>query len=165
MATPPLEDLVRYMTLAIAGFTICALKPRCASTREAIVRLANCRQAHTRRLSLKFTIQVLIESLEALALSVPVQTIERNCGRIEDVGLRLEEAKAILIGLQEQLVREQLAKHLQSHRPCPSCRRPRNIKGYHSLRFRSAFGDLRLRGPAGCGAPAKIRQPRPATAR
>src|ERR1700682_2730128 len=27
------------------------------------------------------------------------------------------------------------------------CHRPRNIKGYHSLRFRSAFGDLALRSP------------------
>lgn len=54
---------------------------------------------------MKFTIQVLIESPEALPLSVPVQTIERSCCRIEDLGLRLEEAKAILNGLQEQLVR------------------------------------------------------------
>jgi hypothetical protein len=96
---------------------------------------------------MKFTIQVLIESPEALPLSVPVQTIERKCDRVEDVGLRLEEAKAIMMGLQEHLARQQLAKHLQSHRPCPCCHRPRNIKGYHSLRFRSAFGDLRLRSP------------------
>ena len=96
---------------------------------------------------MKFTIQVLIESPEALPLSVPVQTIERSCCRIEDLGLRLEEAKAILNGLQEQLVRQQLAEHLQSHRPCRCCHRPRNIKGYHPLRFRSAFGDLKLRSP------------------
>jgi hypothetical protein len=36
---------------------------------------------------------------------VPVQTIERPCDRIEDVGLRLEEAKSILNGLQDRLVR------------------------------------------------------------
>jgi len=96
---------------------------------------------------MKFTIQVLIESPDALPLSVRVQTIERACDRIEDVGLRLEEAKAILKGVQDQLVRQQLAEHLQSHRPCPCCHRPRNIKGYHSLRFRSAFGDLALRSP------------------
>jgi hypothetical protein len=96
---------------------------------------------------MKFTIQVLIESPDALPLSVPVQTIERACDRIEDAGLRLEEAKAILKGVQEQLVRQQLVEHLQSQRPCPCCHRPRNIKGYHSLRFRSAFGDLALRSP------------------
>src|ERR1017187_347331 len=46
---------------------------------------------HTRRLSMKFTIQVLIESPDALPLSVPIQTLERSCERVEDVGLRLEE--------------------------------------------------------------------------
>jgi hypothetical protein len=34
-----------------------------------------------------------------------------------------------------------------AHRPCPCCRRPRTLKGYHPLRFRSAFGDLELRSP------------------
>jgi hypothetical protein len=66
---------------------------------------------------MKFTIQVLIESPNALPLSVPIQAIDRTCDRIEDVGLRLDEAKAILKSLQEQLVRQQLAEHLQSHRP------------------------------------------------
>ncbi len=96
---------------------------------------------------MKFTIQVLIESPDALPLSISVQTIERSCDRIEDVGLRLGEAKEILSGLQEQLVRQQLADHLQKHRPCLCCHRPRTIKGYHQLRFRSAFGDLKLRSP------------------
>jgi hypothetical protein len=49
----------------------------------------------TRRLSMKFTIQVLIESPDTLPLSVPIQTVERSCVRIEDVGLRLEEAKRV----------------------------------------------------------------------
>ena len=89
----------------------------------------------------------MIEPPDALPLSVPIQTIEHVCDRVEDVGLRLEEAKAILSRLQDQLVRQQLAEHLQRHRACPCCQRLRTIKGYHSLRFRSAFGDLKLRSP------------------
>ncbi len=72
---------------------------------------------------MKFTIQVLIKSPDALPLSLPIQTIECACVRLEDVGLRLEEAKAILSGLQEQLVRQQLAEYLHDHRPCPCCHR------------------------------------------
>jgi hypothetical protein len=49
--------------------------------------------------------------------------------------------------LQDQLVRRQLAEHLQRHRACPCCHRLRTIKGYHPLRFRSAFADLKLRSP------------------
>lgn len=51
---------------------------------------------------MKFAIQVLIESPDTLPLSIPFQTIERSFDQIEN---RLEEAKAILSGLQEQLVR------------------------------------------------------------
>src|SRR5450631_3683869 len=96
---------------------------------------------------MKFTIQVLIESPDALPLSVPIRTIERPCERVEEVGLRLEEAKAVLHGLQEQLIRQQLAGYLAAHRSCACCHRLRPIKGYHALRFRSAFGDIELRSP------------------
>ena len=107
---------------------------------------------------MKFIIQALIETPDGLPLTVPVQTIERSCDRIEDVGLRLEEAKSILNGLQDRLVRQQLAEHLDRHRACPDCHRPRTITGYHPLRFRSAFGDLMLRSPrwmrCSCADPA-----------
>lgn len=93
---------------------------------------------------------MLIESPDALPLSVPIQRIERPCDRLEDVGLRLDEAKAVLQGLQEQLIRQQLAEYLEMHRPCPDCYRSRAIKGYHPLRFRSAFGDVALRSPRWC---------------
>lgn len=83
---------------------------------------------------------MLVESAGALPLSVPIQTIERSCERVEDVGLRLKEVKAILSGLQEQLVLQQLAQYLHRHRSCPGCHRLRAIKGYHPLRFRSALG-------------------------
>jgi hypothetical protein len=96
---------------------------------------------------MKFTIQVLVESPDALPLGIPIQTIERSCERVEDVGLRLDEAKAILSGLQEQLVRQQLAGYLNGHRRCPCCHRLRVLKGYHPLRFRSAFGDINLQSP------------------
>jgi hypothetical protein len=68
---------------------------------------------------MKFTIQVLIESPDALPLSVPIDALDRTGRNVEDVGLRLDEAKAILHGLQEQLIRQQLAGYLDAHRPCP----------------------------------------------
>jgi hypothetical protein len=95
-------------------------------------------------------IQVLIESPDALPLSVRIKTIDRSCERVGDVGLRLDEAKEILHGLQEHLVRQQLSGYLDAHRPCPDCHRLRAIKGHHPLRFRSAFGDINLRSPRWC---------------
>jgi hypothetical protein len=124
-----------------------------------IVHWANWPPARTRKRSMKFTIQVLIESPDALPLSVPIQALDRTCEHVEDVGLRLDEAKAILHGLQEQLIRQQLVGYLDAHRPCPCCHRLRAIKGYHPLRFRSAFGDLELRSPRWCRCACEERSP------
>jgi hypothetical protein len=96
---------------------------------------------------MKITIQVLIEGADALPLTVSIHTIDRLCERIEDVGLQTVEAKSILRGLEQNVVRHQLAKYLADKRRCPHCQRSRAIKGYHPLRFRSAYGDVSLRSP------------------
>jgi hypothetical protein len=96
---------------------------------------------------MKITIQVLIEGADALPLTVPIHTIERLCERIEEIGLQTVEAKSILRGLEQNVVRHQLAEYLAGKRSCPHCQRSRAIKGYHPLRFRSAYGDVSLRSP------------------
>jgi hypothetical protein len=95
----------------------------------------------------KFTIQMLIEESDQLPLSIPIQTIERSCERIEDVGLHVAEAKGLLGTLQEHIVRSQLHQLLETRRPCGFCHHPRALKGYHSLQFRTAFGDVALKSP------------------
>ena len=90
---------------------------------------------------------MLIEGADALPLTVPIQTIDRPGERVEEIGFQTAEAKSILGGLQEVVVRHQLAEYLAGKRSCPHCQRPRTIKGYHPLRFRSAYGDVSLRSP------------------
>ena len=48
--------------------------------------------------SMKFTIQLLIEDTDRLPLLIPLDTIDRPCDVVEDVGLRLQESKAVLGG-------------------------------------------------------------------
>ena len=87
---------------------------------------------------MKFTIQLLIEDTGRMPLSIPITTIDRACDAVEDVGLRLQEAKTVLGRLQEEVVRNQLARHLETNRSCCACDRQRAVKGYHPLRFRTA---------------------------
>ena len=96
---------------------------------------------------MKFTIQLLIEDPGKLQLCVPIQTIERECERIEAVGLRLNEAKSLLGQLQQHVARAQISSYLQAHRCCERCSQSRRVKGYHPMRFRTALGDLSLRSP------------------
>lgn len=106
---------------------------------------------------MKFTIQLLIDDTDRLPLSISLDTIDRPCDVVEDVRLRLDEAKAVLGRLQQEVVRNQLARHLETHRSCGSCSRPRKVKGYHPLQSRTAFGDISLRSPRwhACGCAGK----------
>jgi hypothetical protein len=96
---------------------------------------------------LKITIQILIEGAEVPPVTVPIHSINRHGEQIEKVGLQTAEAKSILKGLEENVIGQQLAEFLAAKRSCPRCQRSRAIKGYHPLRFRSAFGDVSLRSP------------------
>ena len=106
---------------------------------------------------MKFIVELRIEDTDRIPLSIALETIDRPCDVVEDVGLRLEEAKAILGRLQEEVVRNQLARHLEAQRSCRSCDQPHPIKGYHPMRFRTAFGDISLRSPRwhACGCEGK----------
>jgi hypothetical protein len=78
---------------------------------------------------MKFTIQVLIEGADALPLTVPIQTIDRAGGRIEEIGLQTVEAKSILEGLQQVLLNPStLGTLMPSARqgPLPSQTQPRH---------------------------------------
>jgi hypothetical protein len=98
---------------------------------------------------MKFTMQVLIESPGALPLSVPIQTVDRPCERVEDVGLRLQEAKAVLQGLREQLIRHSWRSILR-----PSAL-PRMFSIASYQRLSPAAISIRIWGPR-TGQPALV---------
>ncbi|MDM0118013.1 ISKra4 family transposase [Variovorax sp. J22R133] len=96
---------------------------------------------------MRVTVQVCIERAGSRPVTLPLHSIDRPCEQVQDVGLALGDAKTILGKLQQTLVQEQLDSYLSDRRACPHCLRPRAIKGYHPLRFRTAFGDIDLRSP------------------
>ena len=57
---------------------------------------------------------MLVEGADALPLTVPIHTIDRPGERIEEVGLQTMEAKSVLGGLQQVLVRHQLPVYMLS---------------------------------------------------
>ncbi|MEJ8852924.1 ISKra4 family transposase, partial [Variovorax rhizosphaerae] len=96
---------------------------------------------------MRVTVQIRVEGAASGSFTVPLHAIDRPCGQVQDVGLSFGEAKSLLGELQKALVRQQLELYLAERRTCPHCSEPRAIKGYHPLRFRTAFGDIALRSP------------------
>ncbi|MBV9581129.1 MAG: ISKra4 family transposase, partial [Chloroflexi bacterium] len=67
--------------------------------------------------------------------------------QLEHIGLSLDEAKTLLLGLQRQVVTRQIAAFLTTRAACTSCGRPRGINDHKTIVFRTLFGNLELASP------------------
>jgi hypothetical protein len=74
-----------------------------------------------------------------------VATIEKDCQRIEHLGLMLAEVKQLLATLQQHHVAQQTVAFLDVHAQCDECGATLQRKGEHTRTFRTLFG------LAGCG--------------
>ncbi len=97
---------------------------------------------------MRVRIQVVVES-EAGDQPVvrEVATLERGPLQPDGLGLTLAEAKALLRGMQETMVAEQVAEFMAHQECCPECGRQRPRKGRHEIVYRTLFGKLRLDSP------------------
>jgi hypothetical protein len=76
-----------------------------------------------------------------------IVTLQKDCQRIEHLGLTLMEAKQILKTLQQRLLQQQVDTFLASRSTCPDCGASLKTKGYHTRTFRTLFGTFRLASP------------------
>jgi hypothetical protein len=103
---------------------------------------------------MKITVQLVVcddEGHEERLTDVII--LEKACRRIEQVGLTLAEAKALLTGLQQRIVERQIASFLATRRDCHACGQALRTKGDHPLTFRTLFGTIRLTSPRLCYCP------------
>ena len=66
---------------------------------------------------------------------------------IDDLGLTLADAKAMLAALQAAITDAQALAHVCRERPCPCCGRARRLKDRRSITVRTCFGKLALPSP------------------
>ena len=97
---------------------------------------------------MKIKVQVVVESeSKEYELLETISQLERGSLRPEELGLTLKEAKDLLKGIQQVMVKTQTEEYLEQQSLCPSCGEKRRRKGSHRIAFRSLFGKLRLRSP------------------
>jgi len=66
---------------------------------------------------------------------------------METLGLSLEESKALLRGVQDFVVVEQVADELERRRPCPHCGKRHTSKGQGSIEVKTVFGPVDVPSP------------------
>ena len=97
---------------------------------------------------MRWTILLQCDNEAGTVDTVEVIQLARDVApNLSGVGLRHREAKALLLRLQRQLVRQQAAAFCDHIRPCPSCGIERNIKDYRPRTLRSLFGNVFVRMP------------------
>jgi hypothetical protein len=97
---------------------------------------------------MKIRIPVVIEGESGKPEKIEeIARLERGLLRPEELGLTLAEAKAMLHGMQQTVVTEQIAECLAQFKTCPHCGAHRNRKGEHPIVYRTLFGKLNLISP------------------
>jgi hypothetical protein len=80
---------------------------------------------------------------------------DKEYERPEQLGLTLNEAKALLLAVQRQILDTQIAAFLASRTSCQTCGRTRGIKDRKTIVFRTLFGKLELASTRLRGCPCQ----------
>ena len=95
---------------------------------------------------MKFLVQVICVS-EAVERREQVFEMEREHLTMETLGLGLGESKALLRGVQEFVVAEQVAADLERRRSCPDCGKRHTSKAQGSIKVKTVFGRVEVPNP------------------
>jgi len=111
---------------------------------------------------MRIRVQVLIESdQEATSPRVEeVACFERDQLSPETLGLRLDEAKQLLAGVQQVMTEYQIEEYVKQQRQCSHCGQLLACKGHHQIGIRTLFGKLTLSSPRLYTCPCQPRKPR-----
>ena len=97
---------------------------------------------------MKIKVQVVIEHDNETSETIveEIGCLERGMPSLETLGLTLAEGKNILARLQEQVVKQQVRKHVQQFQVCEHCQQSRRRNGRQQITYRTLFGMLKLSG-------------------
>jgi hypothetical protein len=95
---------------------------------------------------MKFLVQVICVS-EAVERREQVFEMERENLTMETLGLGLGESKALLRGVQEFMVAEQVAADLERRCSCPDCGKRHTSKAQGRIKVKTVFGQIEVPNP------------------
>ena len=98
-------------------------------------------------MTMKYTVRVIITTDDGQPETREIACVEREDLTPTTLGLTLAEGKAILKGLQEVVVQQQLTAYLETQRPCAHCGHRQRSKGSHTMQVRTVFGTISVKSP------------------
>ena len=96
---------------------------------------------------MKFEITLRVTTPDGEMEEREVIVLDKGHERHEDIGLSIEEGKALLKALQHKIVEAQTEAFCAPKSVCQGCQRRLRCKGAHAIRYRTVFGDITARSP------------------
>jgi len=96
---------------------------------------------------MRFIIKLAIEDESGTETLEEIIQFDKSCGDNKVVGISLNESNQLLKILQSKIIFQQAKKHIEYKRTCSSCHKKQNVKGYHSIQYRTLFGIVNLQSP------------------
>ncbi|MGH3579040.1 MAG: hypothetical protein ACRDU0_15995 [Mycobacterium sp.] len=99
---------------------------------------------------MKLSVQVIVhpdDDGEGSPVVREVFALDRDGLAPDTLGLRLAEAKDLLVAVQDTMVEQQVSTAVAAEVACPRRGRPRRHKDQHTIVVRSLFGTPRLPSP------------------
>jgi hypothetical protein len=97
---------------------------------------------------MQFKLQLVAQAGNGQADDViDIAVFDKACEQVEQLGLTLAEAKALLQATQQALLEQQATTFLRAHAACPCCSKQLGRKGQHSITYRTLFGNAKLVSP------------------
>ena len=99
---------------------------------------------------MRIRVQVIIEADQESVVPLHIEEVaclERGPLSPETLGLRLDEAKQMLAGVQQVMTAQQIEDYVEQQRQCSHCGQLLAGKGHHQIGLRTLFGKLTLSSP------------------
>lgn len=92
-------------------------------------------------------ISVTITAPDGTAHTDRIAAFSKGIEAAGDIGLSIEEGKAVLLGIQRKVVAAQCEAFCIKHARCTCCDRKLRGKGRRQIRYRTVFGDIAVESP------------------
>jgi hypothetical protein len=90
---------------------------------------------------MKIEIHITVKSDEGqIQEQEQIACLQRGTLTPEELGMNLAEAKELLHGVQETMIRCQMAEFVKQRSVCPHCGKKRSLKGNHEIVYRILLG-------------------------
>jgi len=92
-------------------------------------------------------ISVTITAPDGTAHTDKIGAFSKGIEAAGDIGLSIEEGKAVLLSIQQKVVAAQCEAFCIKRARCTCCDRKLRGKGWRQIRYRTVFGDITIVSP------------------